>query len=252
TQPKAVLKLVRRIVKRQPEMVPWALNTALEGLAHEADDVQELAVELLESWASRAHGDHAASLRERFDDLAPTLRARAENLLREMGDDGAAADQESGVDEAADLSLLFEQAESLDAHWSKLAGVDVAVAAIRAGDMPDPLEFNLLDVPVLSSLDPIEPIQTVDELLDAVAHALEDVDSADELERILDGISRLCDQRPEDFEQRAAPLIQRLQKVQSSESARGLFTSWHTLESLQQMIFCWLSGERVPKSQYSK
>lgn len=44
--------------------------------------------------------------------------------------------------------------------------------------------FDVLHVPVLSGCEPIVPIATVDELLDAVAHALEEIDSASELERI--------------------------------------------------------------------
>ena len=67
--------------------------------------------------------------------------------------------------------------------------------------------------PVLSGLQPIVPIATLDELFDAVGHALEKVDHGDDVERIIDGISRLCDQRPADFERRAAPLVSRIQKL---------------------------------------
>ncbi len=250
SQPKAVLKLARRVAKRQPELVPWALNTATEGLAHEAADVQELAVELIEGWASRAHADHAASLRERFDDLAPTLRGRIEKLLREMGEEGVAETDDA---EIAELSSLVDQARTIDPRWAKPAGVDAAVEAIQPGAMPGPLEFDLYDAPVLTGADPIEPIETVDELLDAVAHALESVDSGDEVERIVDGISRLCDRRPEDFKQRADPLIKRLLKTQTgSGTAQGLAAAWGAPFSLPQLLHSWLGGKGLSKPHHRK
>ena len=56
--------------------------------------------------------------------------------------------------------------------------------------------------PVLDELEAVPPIEHVDELLDAVAHALEAVESSDEAERLIYGISWLCDQRPDDFDRR--------------------------------------------------
>jgi hypothetical protein len=58
-----------------------------------------------------------------------------------------------------------------------------------------------------------EPLATVDELLDAVAHATEHLESAVELERIFDGISRFGLQDSAAFRRRAAPLLVRRKKA---------------------------------------
>ena len=74
---------------------------------------------------------------------------------------------------------------------------------------------------VLDEADAITPIASVDELIDTVFHAIEVVDSPDELERIIDAISRLADQRPADFDQRVAPLLHRLNKGQVGSNGLG-------------------------------
>src|SRR6202035_4044581 len=61
-------------------------------------------------------------------------------------------------------------------------------------------------------LDPdmrIKPIGELDDLIDVFAHVLEEPDDPMEVERVLDGISRLCDQRPDDFAARTGPLRKR-------------------------------------------
>jgi hypothetical protein len=131
--------------------------------------------------------------------------------------------------------------------WRRLAGVDEALAALRESRLPASLSFDLLDVPLLSGAGPIEPIRTVDELLDAVAHAVEEIESADELERILDGISRLCDQRPSDFELRAAPIYKRLTSAQPGEANRGLIAS---PGAVLKLVDAWLTGRPAAPAGY--
>ena len=102
------------------------------------------------------------------------------------------------------------------------AGVDVALFAIKESTFVPPLCFDPMTLPVLSGLERVEPIESVEGLIDAVAHATEQVDSAIEVERILDGISRLCDQKPDDFDRRVAPLIRRIEKIKDAENFRSI------------------------------
>jgi hypothetical protein len=86
---------------------------------------------------------------------------------------------------------------------------------------PPPLAFALTDVPVLTTLPPLLPIAGVDELIDGVAHAIEAIDSVDEVERIVDGIARLFDERPADFAARTQALVKRMYTGALAD-ARGL------------------------------
>jgi hypothetical protein len=104
----------------------------------------------------------------------------------------------------------------------------------------------LLEVPVLTGVAPIQPINSLDELINAVAHAVETIDSADEAERILDGISRLCDQRPADFERRTGPLLKRVLKMRQSPNGRGLAGGWGAQRRFTLVLTAWLQRDVSP------
>jgi hypothetical protein len=240
-QPLAALKLAANAAKRQPELVPAAISFALEGLAHDSPDVQKHALAMLEGWQNRLHHDHFVEIRERSSSLSATARKQAEALLASAGSQiGSPAASEELP--ATDRASLESRVAGLDGKWRKLAGVDQALEAIDRNELPPALEFRLLDVPVLTGTEPVVPIQSVDELLDATAHAIEVMESGDEIERILDGISRLCDQRPADFELRAAPLIARMESEPEQDALRGLRNPYLVPECVGQLILGWLRG----------
>lgn len=63
-----------------------------------------------------------------------------------------------------------------------------------------------------SAIDPtraIAPILTISELVDRFAFVLENTNDADEIERVLGGLSSLCGDRSPDLERLAAPLLKR-------------------------------------------
>ena len=126
------------------------------------------------------------------------------------------------------LAACQAAASRLPAHWRKLAGVDQATSACVDGTWPGPLEFDLMSVPLLTGVKPVTPFATVDELLDAVAHATENLESAVELERIFDGISRFGLQDSAAFRRRAAPLLVRRKKVRGK--------SWSTVIPFDLLI----------------
>lgn len=247
-QPVTALRITERVVKRVPELVPHAVASAMEALSHSSADVQNQAIGLLEAWAARLHADHAVTLRERAGELAPTVRAKAEALLDRLGPiaDQATPSPPSGDEGDTNLAVIVDAAEALPPLWRQRAGVDEALAAIRRGGMPGPFVLDLMDARVLTGVAAVVPIQTVGELVDAVAHAVETIDSPDEVERILDGISRLCDQRPADFERRTAPLVKRIEQSHIDRGTRGLATEGLAPESLYQLLMVWLRGEMPP------
>jgi hypothetical protein len=115
----------------------------------------------------------------------------------------------------ARIATCQAAASRLPAQWRKLAGVDQAISACVKGTWPKPLEFDLMSVPALTGVKLVPPIATVDELLDVIAHAIENLESAIELERIFDGISRFGLQKSAAFRRRAKPLLVRRKKTQA-------------------------------------
>ncbi len=58
----------------------------------------------------------------------------------------------------------------------------------------------------------IEPVKTFDELFDLAVRLVEKAGNAGDIERLLDGLARIGSDKPSDFEEKAKPLLQRIQK----------------------------------------
>lgn len=188
---------------------------------------------------------------------AAALEAVVEALQHENGDVQAKA-----------IALLSEYAAALDdAQWDRVEDASGFIAAThqrsfaellaksgRASDAPEaepleaqhykPLSEDLLANRVLFEDDRIEPIATLDALIDAAFHAVEVVDGPDEIERIIDAISRMADQRPADFDQRVAPMLHRLSDRSLATAQNGLATaSIGVGDSVRAFVQSWASGE---------
>lgn len=87
----------------------------------------------------------------------------------------------------------------------------------------------------------VQPIANLDDLIHAAAAVLEEPSNPTEIERVLDGVSRLCDQRPEDFERRTEPLRKRALKKRHPP---GTWIPLPTVEHwLAKFILTWITGE---------
>jgi uncharacterized protein DUF6493 len=237
-QPKAFLTYIGQLGKRQPEAIPWAVGPVCDALTHDAVDIQEKAVGLLETWAPRLHPDHATTLRDRLDDVAPTTRGRLEAVLRELTGEATEAIES---DAAPRLAELASRVDRLDRRWADLAGVPSALDFLRNGTPICPLAFERTEIPILPNTERIAPIQTVEELIDTAAHAVEELESADELERILDGISRLGADRPDDFARRTEALVKRIGRQREEQiSLRSLLGIWELAHPFRVLFMAWL------------
>ena len=133
----------------------------------------------------------------------------------------------------ADIEDLIARAAAIEPRWARLAGVPAALDALRnGGDVPS-LVFDGTEIPRLDPARKLLPITGLDELIDLFARVIEDRAPPDDFERVLDGVSRLCDQRPDDFAARLAPLTAR---------ARYLFwTEQYFYQSSIAKAFCGLA-----------
>ncbi|MCA9060024.1 MAG: hypothetical protein KDA85_16065, partial [Planctomycetaceae bacterium] len=158
--------------------------------------------------------------------------------------DGVFAEPKPPLANQTILCDLLNQLESLPEPLVRAARLHELNAVIDNGRLSlPPVNLRSLDVPRIGQ--PVIPIQTVEELIDACAAAVESLESADEIERLLDGILRLCDQRPDDFELRTAALQRRvLSKLKSSGAGGGAtFLGDSILADVNAVIWAWLTGE---------
>lgn len=197
-----------------------AAALAADALLHESPDVQRAAVDIIER-----HGrPKDATLRGLVEQRLSGLAASQRNRLAEWLQAGVPSEIEApGRADSPELDGCLERIEALDAHFCELAGMP-AVAAICQGSGGEISAVSLapMDVPRLDPQQRIEPIADLDALLERFAVLLEDPSSPDEVERVLDGVSRLCGKPPADLQERIAPL-----QAQALELIRNLGrTEW--------------------------
>jgi len=253
TQPKTGLSMLKRILKRNPDLAKPIARTAAAGLTHPSPDIQAESLNLIELAGAEGDDELLAMLAGALDDIAATNRPEAEKLLAKLGGAEQAPEEPAAADLAGDISLLLSRCEALDSELRGRAGVDEAVATLDGCTPPAPLAFGVLDSLIPTSLERIEPVESFEELLDAVSHAVETVDSADEVERILDGISRLCDRRSDDFDRLVAPLVKRVSRRDVADTSRGLVHSFGAPAWLGCLLLTWLTDQTVePEGEIDK
>jgi hypothetical protein len=214
----AALKLIERMAARSKAVeVSAALSAAAEALRHSNVDVQIKALELLEANAhllERPELDLIAGL-ESFVSASNRGRLRA---------------------------LVGEAAGTQSAR----AGVEQAPVAGAASEVYSPISGEITGQRVLFADAELTPIGSVDALIDAVLHAIEVVDSPDEIELIVDAISRLAGEPPANFDQRVAPLLHRLQHGRTAYKGLGASEVGVGL-AVNDLIVSWARG-RVLRS----
>ena len=110
---------------------------------------------------------------------------------------------------------------------------------------PAPSPEASLSRKVVNRTDPtraIQPLTNLDDLIHAAGAVLEGPGDPTDIERVLDGISRLCTQRPEDFETRTGPLRKRALKKR--DDRRGNWPLRPCLErGLAMLLLTWIEGK---------
>jgi len=224
------LQLLERAAHRGAPSVSGsqAAIVAADALVHEAPDIQGAVIDLIERLGDPANPELRALLVDRAGALAPSQRKRLESWL---GPSPGPSSGETGP--LADSEDLIARAAAIEPRWARLAGVPAALDALRnGGDVPS-LVFDGTEIPRLDPARKLLPITGLDELIDLFARVIEDRAPPDDFERVLDGVSRLCDQRPDDFAARLAPLTAR---------ARYLFwTEQYFYQSSIAKAFCGLA-----------
>lgn len=199
----SALGMLDRAAGREPGVRARAANVALGALTHESPAVHEAVIDMIERHGDHADGALVQELRARIETIAPSQRPRA---LAWLGAAGGAPETEPAP---SDISLdeVLARARSLDPVIARKAGVTAVVELIGRDDGEvEAIDFDDADAPRLIPENAVAPITELDELIAVFAQVLEDASDAVEVERVLDGVSRLCDRVPDDFEDRTGPL----------------------------------------------
>lgn len=230
------LKLLARTAKLHPALAGEIALAATGALLHDAAEIQGEALDLVEKLGL------SDEVKGRLAELAPTMAPSVAARLGEVAPEVAPAE-----DAGADLDDLRRRVAELPEAVAERAGVSTAMAALETGTVPPPLDLDA-EVPRLDPDRPIEPVADLDELLDLSAALLEGEPRAADIDRALDGISRLCAERPEDFAARSAPLARRAHEV-IGEDISDLPMVYFFPIDFSLLVLGWLEGTDFIKTR---
>lgn len=215
-QPLAAVKLLGRVAAYENPFASEIAAALLAGLAHPEPQLQQASIDLVGKLKDAAAATIAAQLPGLLDSLAPSVQEAARKLI------GSSAQQAPMSDQTAENTDLLEEARQIASPWREYAGVDQILNAIQGSADLTAVPFDPMAVPRLDPAQRVEPIQTLDELIERLTVAVETLEDGIEFELLVDGLSRLCAQRPDDFEARVAPLLHRAEQVIPRGAVLGL------------------------------
>ncbi len=229
---RSALDLIDHAARRAPEVRARVAALAVDALTHESPDVQKAALDLIER-----HGDQAdlalrELLRARQETVAASLRARLESWL---GAEPAPTPVPAAT--AAEEDGVLARAFALDPELARRSGVAAALEVLvkqGGGEVPA-LELLETEVPRLDPERRIVPVADLDELIGLFATVLENTGDADEVERLFDGVARLCDRTPGDFAVRTGPIRARAEKRDWIKTPLA--------EPLCDLAMAWITGQ---------
>ncbi len=188
TTAETALKLLESVVKRQTGLRERAAGLAMAALEHASVSVQKKAWAFIERYSDPPRLPERRQTAAQL--MAPSLR---KSLLH--------AETPASPKPARDTRL-----GSIAPQWLRRAG-------IRADGSLEPLDLRSPGIPRLRPGNAVQPIRSLEELIPVLLRVLETEGPPDDVERGLDGISRLCADRPADFERLISPLRKRAQSI---------------------------------------
>ena len=208
----ALLKLMASIAVREPGLRDRAAEFACVLAESPAAELQEKVIEFVRKNSRPEH------LPARLEQLSQVVAASVRKARL-----GAVA-------HVAPMPPREERDEAAPVKWQTLAG-------IRADGSLGPLNLDHPDIPRLHAGNRIEPIESIEDLVDASLRVLEAGGPPDGVERVLDGIARLCVERPDGFDRLVSPLLKRAKKIAGSPPANGVS------RLIAGLVLCWISKE---------
>lgn len=236
------VKLLTRLAT-QKSLRQKAVEAVASGLMHPNKDVQTAALETLQKHLQPTDEEAMRIIAGSVESVSQTLRKDVEALAASSASSVATTGEgDRQVDtHVADVDSFAVRASTLADEIRQRFRIDEAIAAAAQGRIDEHCGWRMMDICVLNQAAPIEPIRTVEELVDVTASAVEHCDSPDTADRVLSGITRLCDQRPANFEALTKPLSERACAYFMHRPNRGIVGGFLG-NGFSNLISAWLGG----------
>lgn len=242
----AALKLLSRLAKTFPSRQECYGPAILSAFSHTSKDIHKKALALIESTKMLENSDLANEFSQRIDMLGGMERASAAKLVAKFhktetsslaapATNSAGAVSTDGTTIAVDIDSLETRLAKLEANLVKCSGADRALESCKSSTVCDSaVDLNTFDFPRLDPEKAVKPIANVDDLIYMYMKVWSGKCTPMDLELVLDGVARLCNERPDDFRQKTDALRQ---KAEKSSDEYSMF-SW--AGPIAHLAFSWL------------
>ncbi len=261
--------LLRTIVRAQPTELEAIASVVVAALEHPSSEVQEKGLDLLEESGAYKLQSIANAMNFRVSALKGILKKRADGLLI-LSEQAPPRSQETRLDGHTVVNLdahvdvdvletdILSRIRQLNPALVEAAQVRETLRALQNGALDTDNNFYKglrLDSRMIPRLNPERALQAVsdlDELIYLSIQVLQSKPNPDNVERTLDGVSRLCHLRPRDFASTTSALRKEIRKVINLENEFA-FSQYSPFAGIFQnvdiaaLLDAWLEGEiRAP------
>ena len=230
------LKLLSKIATEKPSERKEFGPAILASLNHSSKEVVRKATSLIESSSILEDDSLRKEYMLRIESLTGMERSNAVKLAERFRPNHDITDEETantGPQVSIDAFLL--RASALDPHLRKLAKIDLAIEALKNNELVDePVKLDSNLFPRLNPDSKLAPIENVDDLIFKLTKVFSGHAGVISLERVLDGISRLCTQKPAGFEEKTAMLRDKIRSHLESQGSLG------SGRGLALLVHAWL------------
>ena len=203
---KAGLGLVGRAGAASPELARRAAVVATKALANASPDIQRAALVLIGRLVDEPDEAVARAVADRLADVAASQRSAAAALLTRLGGEALAG-----------------------TRTARAPGATAAVPRIRSPIGPDRA---------------IEPVTSIEGLVDLAVSVLETGEPADDIERLLDAVGCLGAERPEQVSRLSAPIAKRARTI-LARTESSPFSGFDARADVAAVLLAWATGELV-------
>ena len=211
----AGLKLLSRLAKEQPAMRLQFGPAILAAFSHSSKDIHKKALALVEFSKILEEPELLSEFEQRLDMLTGIERTKAAELVAQYRERlGTSHDTTPSPVHSESIDELVRRAGKLENHLRSLARIDEAIEATKHKVRLDmPVQLDSLDFPRLNPNGAVKRIESFDDLVFNFMKVWSGKTNELEVEAVLDGVSRLCRERPEDFRQKTDALRQKADEL---------------------------------------
>lgn len=243
-----VLKLMQHVLKQRPAELETVAPLVASGLEHSSTEVQKRTIDFLEKTGAYKYSNTVNEMQYRSHSLKGLLKQRFDDLLRTSGAQPESDSQYTNYS-PEDEETLIEKAFQLPPALADAAAIPEALDSLHSGSpISNGLMLNSMEIPRMRLENALTPLTDLDGLIYLAIRVVKRQATSDEVELVLDGLSRLCAIKVDDFESRVSALRKELNAIirADDEWASQFFTPFDGQDHVQAitaLLDSWIEGK---------